>query len=265
MHWRFDPLFSIEVHHSKYDVTSSEAEDGFRPPVDSFALEATRATAARLRAMGWIFKARPGACTVFGEKVFDAGGTPHLRAWPAPDEGLSFWLRLKDATLLNETKPYVLASKPQLVPNENLPAFSGRSRMLYFDSHETYAAAEGQLHLGAARVGSSSLASIAPPAFSLRLAHDEVRQVTLTPLRTAGESFGFSVPSGARAVSIELPEAAYRLEQQPGGQAETIVLNAEQPTGNVLGMVRIFAAEDGAWEPVRRYIISFERADYQEL
>jgi hypothetical protein len=262
MHWRFDPLFSIEVHHSKYDVTLPAAGDKPRPP---FALEATRATAARLREMGWVFKARAGACTVFGEKVFDAEGTPRLRAWPAPEEGLSFWLRLKDAALLNETKPYVLATKPRIVPNENLPAFSGRSRLLYFDSRETYAAAEGQLYLGAVRVGSSSLASIAPPAFSLSLADDNVRQVALAPLRTAGESFRFSIPSGAKTVPIELPEAAYRLEQQPGGQAETIVLNAEQPTGNILGMVRIFAAEDGAWEPVRRYTIFFEGTDYQEL
>lgn len=248
MHWRFDPLFSIKIVHSKN--VSVSAED--------FSLEPTHATARLMKTLNWIHRAQAGFCTVYGEKVFDADGNTSFRVQPKAEESLAFFLRLNNASLLNETKPYVLASTPEIVPNV-LPTFSGRTRLLYFDNLNPVPVSGGEFSLStSAEVDLDQLASSAPLSFSFDKAKTGVSNLKFTALTPEAVTTQFALHPQLRSAQIDLPENAYRVEQIPGGPTETLVLMAENISGNELGVIRIFPGATG-WEPLRRYRIDFQK------
>ncbi|MCK6692156.1 MAG: hypothetical protein L6Q97_08650 [Thermoanaerobaculia bacterium] len=259
MHWRFDPLFSLTVFHTRY--TSPDPDTGESPRrAPDFTFEPTRATAARLLRLGWVFKAQTGSFAVYGEKVFESNGTAVLRGWPALGEGFTFLLRLNNAALLNETKPYVLDSDPVVVPNPNLPEYSGRSRILYFDNRNPTALPGGELRLTPGTVDEQQLGSKAPSAFDFVNLKPGATALQITPLSPGAVSHTIPVPPGAKSVKIDLPENGYTFGQNVAGFSETIFLSPESLTGNVLGVVRIFEPAGGAWDdPPRRYQIIFEK------
>ncbi|MBK9337285.1 MAG: hypothetical protein IPM98_12200 [Lewinellaceae bacterium] len=260
MHWRFDPLFTIEVYHSKYKTPDPDTGELPRKAPD-FALEPSVSTAGHLLRMGWVFRSQAGGGTVYGEKVFAADGTAALRSLPTPDEGFTFLLRLKNPALLNETKPYVLESKPVLKPNPNLPAFSGRFRLLYFDNRDPVPRPGGELWLTPTPVGVAQFGSAAPAPFTLSCSKTDASEVAFTPLAPAGAVQSFPVDTKTKTVRIDLPENGYQLLHKPGNQAEVLFLTTDLPTGDVLGVVRIFKPSGTAgWEPHRRYQIIFEEA-----
>lgn len=259
MHWRFDPLFSLTVYHTRY--TSPDPDTGESPRrAPDFTFEPTRATAARLLRLGWVFKPQTGSFTVYGEKVFESNGTAVLRGRPAPGEGFTFLLRLNNAALLNETKPYVLDSDPVIVPNTNLPEFSGRARVLYFDNRTPTALPGGELRLTPGTVDVQQLGSKAPAFFDFVNLKPGAAALQVTPLSPGGVSQNIPVPPGATSVKIDLPENGYTFAQSGAGFSETIFLSPEPMTGNTLGVVRIFEPGGGAWDdPLRRYQIIFEK------
>ena len=259
MHWRFDPLFSITVYHTRYANPDPDTGESPRKAPD-FSFEPSRGTAARLHRMGWVFKPQTGSFTVYGEKVFETNGTQVLRGKPAAGEGFTFLLRLNNAALLNETKPFVFDSDPVIVPNTNLPEFSGRSRLLYFDNRVPTLLPGGGLQLTSNTVDEQQFGSKAPSSFDFANLKSGATALHVTPLSLGGVSQSIPIPPGAKSVKINLPENGYTFGQNVAGFSETIFLSPEPLTGNVLGVVRIFEPGGGAWgDSHRRYQIIFEK------
>lgn len=253
MRRRFDPLFSIKVIHSKYQEEDWETKE-IPPVARDFVFEPTPSSALRMKQLGWIFKPRPGACTIFGEKIFAADGTASLRALPATGEGLAFHLRLQNRALLRETKPYARHSQNGIPAP--LPAFSGRMRLLYLDNLNPVAQPAGEFSLCPDYIDEDHLASIALAAFTFTKALPGTRELKFTALSPEGVSYSIPLEPKTKTAFVKLPENTYRLEQQPGGEKETIVLSSDMPAGSVLGIIRIFEPP-GGWEPVKRYRINF--------
>lgn len=259
MHWRFDPLFSLTVYHTRYTAPDPDTGESPRKAPD-FSFEPSRATAARLLRLGWVFKPQTGSFTVYSEKVFEPNGTAVLRGRPAPGEGFTFLLRLNNPALLNETKPYVLDSDPVVVPNPNLPEYSGRSRVLYFDNRNPTTLPGGALRLTPATVDEQQLGSKAPTAFNFVNLKPGATTLQVTALSPGGAAQSFPILPGTQSVEIDLPENGYTFGQTGAGFSETMFLSPEPLTGNVLGVVRIFEPAGGAWDdPPRRYQIIFEK------
>lgn len=260
MHWRFDPLFSLDVYHNKYKNPDPDTNELPRKAPD-FVLEPSRSTAARLLRMGWIAKRHTGGCMVFGEKLFAPDGSAALRQLPAPEEGFTFYLRLKNQELLNQTKPYVLETKPELVPNPSLPPFSGRFRLLYFDNRDPTPRPNGELWLTPAPVSVAQLGSVATIPFTFSNSKTGATEIALTPLAPTGAAQTFQINPATKSVQVNLPENGYHLLHKPGNQTEILFLTSDSAAGEALGIVRIFQPAGAAgWEPHRRYQIIFEEA-----
>lgn len=262
MHWRFDPLFSVAVYHGKYK--NPDPDTGESPPqAPDFALEPSKSAQRRFKSLGWLFKRTAWGWTALGEKAFAADGSARLRCLPAAGEGFSFFLRLRNPALLDETKPFVLEFKPVIVPNPDLPAFSGRARILYFDNlHPTpvhnLPGANNAYWLATA-AGLEQFGSRAPVPFEYT--NPGAAQVTLTPLAPGGRAQTFALDPATHAVKIELPENGYQFVQMPLNRPEILFLTAEMPPPDTLGVLRIFEHPGGnGWEPHRRYRILFEQA-----
>jgi len=248
MHWRFDPLFSIKIVHSKNPLVNAE----------DFDLEPTQGTAQRLKALNWICKSQAGYCTVYGQKVFEANGDAVLRGQASNDESFTFFLNLNNPEILNLTKPYVLSSNPVIVPNPNLPAFSGRTRLLYFDNLNPVPLSGAELSLSTGEVDIDQFASSAPTVFDFDQAKPGVNSLKFTALTPSSTITQINLHPQLHNAQVELEENTYRVDQIPGGPSETMVLMRENVHGNVLGMIRIFPSATG-WEPVRRFRIDFEK------
>lgn len=259
MHWRFDPLFSISVYHTRYTMPDPDTNESPRRAPD-FILEPSRGTAARMFRLGWVAKKGTGSITVYGEKVFDSGGSAKLRASISKEDGLTFLLRLTNPTLLNETKPYVLDSAPVVVPNTNLPEYSGRTRILYFDNLNPTPLPGDVLKLTPNTVDEQQMGSSAPVFFDFTNIKPGATALQVTSLAPAGAAQTFTISPGARSIKVDLPENAYAFEQNPSGFSEKIFLSPEPVESNVIGVVRIFQPVGGAWEDFhRRYQILFEK------
>ena len=253
MHWKFDPFFTIDILHGKYPPPAAGQAD---PPVPSFSVEPTGETRRRLLRMGWVFRPYTGGGggALYAEKMIAPDGTAKLRARPAPDEGFTFIIRLADAALLNQTKPYAK------VPS-TLPAFSGRSRLLYFNNLNAVSTGTDQFSLSAgSAVGLPEFGSRMPTVFIFQATSSSVTQVKMDALIPGGTSQSFPVNSKTRSAAINLPENGYRLTQQPGGAAETLFLTNTALPANSLGVLRIFQPPGADWEPFRRYQILFDKA-----
>lgn len=262
MHWRFDPLFSVAVYHSKYK--NPDPDTGESPPqAPDFELEPSESAARRFKSLGWLFKRTGGGWTVCGEKTFAADGSTRLRCLPAKGEGFSFFLRLRNPALFNETKPFVLEFKPEIVPNPNLPACSGRARILYFDNlHPTpinIPGAENAYWLTPAATGLEQFGSRGPIPFEFSNAG--ATKVVATAFAPGAAAQTFPLDPKTHAVIIDLPENGYQLVHQPSNRSEILFLTAEIPPPDTLGVLRIFEHPGGnGWEPQRRYRILFEQA-----
>jgi len=171
MHWKFDPLFSIQVRHQ----SALNASPGATPDFD---LMPSASTAERMRRLNWVFKAQPDGGLVLGEKIIGSDGLGDFVRQPAADEPFTFLLRLNNPALLHRTAPFavkteeaaavgasaataamfrpgarprslrpgsaletgpstdtpIVAAAAAPAVNDPLPAFSGRGRLLYFDN-----------------------------------------------------------------------------------------------------------------------------------
>lgn len=259
MRWRFDPIFSLDVYHNRYKGPDPDTGELPRRAPD-FVLEPAPATLEHLRRMGWVFKAYIGGGIVYGEKQFEPDGTTVLRQQPEPDEGLSFYLVLNNPALLSATKPFVLETKPQVVPNTNLPAFSGRFRLMYFDNRDPVPRPGGEWWLMPAPVGITQIGSVAPTPFVFPQGKNNTAEVALTALSPGGATATFPLDTTTKTARIDLPENGYLLVQKPGNETETLFLTPNLPNSKVVGVVRIFKPPGANWEPARRYHIVFEEA-----
>ncbi len=271
MHWKFEPFFSIDIFHGKYPPP---AVGQSAPPAPVFSVEPTQNTRARFLRMGWTFKpfAAGGGGTVHAEKVFASDGTAKLRVRPAQDEGFSFLIRLTDNALLNQTKPFMrpptqaeMDAEPDPLkknnpkPNETLPPFSGRARLLYFDNLKAVQVG-GTFPLTAGNtVSIADFGSRFPTAFTFMPVQTTVTQVGIKAYSPGSTVQNFTITSKGMGVEIKLPENGYHFMQQPSNQSETLFLSSETLPADLLGVVRIFQPPNADWEPFRRYQIMFDK------
>ncbi len=284
MHWKFEPLFSIRVLHQRtLDAPPDKTPD--------FDLAPSARTAERMRRLNWMYKAQPGGGIVFAEKIVGPDGQSSFARQPLADEPFTFLLRLNNPALLNYTAPFakkkalmvgppsnmvarpgaiaVAAASEATVPNSDLPSFSGRSRLLYFDN------------LSAVSIPQPNAPPDAPPL--LRLTAGEFaglpefasRGPTLfafAPVSGGAVEFSPLTPSGTPIVALdilpqsqrftaELADNAYRMKQVPGNKSELIYLTGEQLDSSVFGVIRIFnTATLPALDQNRRYTVAFAEA-----
>ncbi len=254
MHWRFDPLFSIAVYHSKYKDSDPETGEVPRKAPD-FVLEPSKRSEALLSGIGWIFKQRSGSCIIYGEKVFSADGSKKLRGLPDQATGFTFLLRLPNGSILNETRPYVLDGQP----NKGLPLIVGRSRLLYFDNLNPTSGSGGELWLTRDPMDLAQFGSSAPVPFDFMHPDSKATSVDFTPLIPGGKPQKIALNTQTRTTEINLPENGYRIAPLPDEYSKILFLSPENITADTLGVVRIFEPP-GGWEPLHRYQILFDKA-----
>ncbi len=250
MHWKFDPFFSIAILRLK----SLSSGSGIPVPLaKAFWIEPTVNTQQRLTGMGWVFKPYPtgGGGKVYAEKIIDADGNAALRSKPAPEEGLTFLLRLSDTSLLKETAPYDAL-------NADLPLFSGRARLLYFDNLNVVADSFDTYQLSKNNsVETDDFGSRNPTQFMFRAGGTQTNTVLMNLLAPNGSASKFDVNPKTKSIEIKLPENGYQLTQQPSGKTETLYLTDETLPVNTIGVLRIFKPPGADWEPNKQYRITF--------
>jgi len=250
MHWKFDPFFSIAILRLKSPSSGSVSPV---PLAKAFWIEPTANTQQRLLDMGWVFKPYPtgGGGRVYAEKTVDPDGNAALRSKPAPEEGLTFLLQLSDATLLKHTAPFD-------AKNADLPSFSGRARLLYFDNLHAVADNFGAYQLSKINaVEAGDLGSRVPAHFMYRPSENQTLKVEMNPLAPNGIPYSFNVNPKTETVEIQLPENGYQLTQKPSGKTETLYLTDETLPVNTIGVLRIFKPPGADWEPNKQYRITF--------
>lgn len=238
MHWRFDPLFSLTVYHSKFDQPVPDTWESPRPAPD-FMIEPTTGTAALLKKNSWLCKQGTGSCVVYAEKIIDAAGNSDYRNAPTAGTAISFVLRLTNNRLLNETKPFVVATGTATAPNKNLPTFSGAGRILYFDNRNVVYGNNAPYPLTAGATDIPNLASRSRLPFVLS-GLNPGSSVSLSALTPSGSTV--AVPSNpvTNSVEIDVPENGYQISGHNGGTAETIYLTNDRLPVDCLGIIRIF-------------------------
>jgi hypothetical protein len=245
MHWKFSPILQFSVHHEKYPPAS--AADPL-PTVGDFSLQPSGHTARRFREMNWVFRPQTGGGLVFAEKPIAPDGSATLRGRPWDQEGFTFFLCLSKPNLLAETRPYTAAV---------WPPFSGRSRVLWMDSLQSVAQADGSFSLsGTHPVDVAQLASRMPSPVHFTAASG-VNQIEVTALATGAAAQVISLNNPSRKAAFDLPENGYRFTQLPANQSETIFFSPETLPKNCLGVCRIYAAAGNLWEPKRHFRIFF--------
>ena len=252
MQWKFEQLFSIQVLHERYLL--DPPNDPATASVD-YSLVPTPATFNRMRRLNWVVKPMPAGIMVFAEFIVKKDGTSIPRGEPLQDEGFSFFMRLHSPSLLQATKPYMVKNGQTVTPNASLPAYSGHSRLLYFDNRAPVTSSDGTLHLTAGEFADvTEFASRAPSPFNYTASQADSTQVEATALLPGNSAVQtFSLNPQTRTARLDLIENAYRLVQKPSNKAEIVCLTSEEVAGNTLGLIRIFNTSQLPWNQSRRY------------
>ena len=281
MHWKFEPLFSIRVLHQR-------ALDAAPDKTPDFDLAPSVGTTERMRRLNWMYKAQPGGGMVFAEKVVGPDGQSSFARQPLADEPFTFLLRLNNPALLDYTAPFtkkkdpivgppsnmvarpgavaVAATAGATVPNNSLPSFSGRGRLLYFDNLSAVSIPQPNapplLRLTAGEfVGLPEFASRGPTPFAFAPASGAAA-VEFSPLTPAGTPIvALDIPAQSQRFTAKVADNAYRMKQVPGNQSELIYLTGEQLDSSVFGVIRIFnTATLPALDQNRHYTVVFAEA-----
>ncbi len=110
--WKYQPLFAFNVVHPVLQNTS-------------FTLEPSRSCYAQLQQAGFIYKHIENGNTVITEKLLLPDGSKKVINRITKPIVLSFLLRCNDLELFKQTTDALQG---------NLPSFSGRGRVFYFDN-----------------------------------------------------------------------------------------------------------------------------------
>jgi hypothetical protein len=266
MKWKFEPILSIRVLHQRMQEVPLVDPDAYTP---EFSVEPSPDTLHYLKRMGWIAKPMPNGIRVFGEKIIREDGSSFYRQAPEDISVLTFLVRLNDHAILEETSPFVLKREP-LEPNEDLPAFSGKSRLLYFDNlsvnvqplpddGEILVLTKGEY------VGEPEFASQAVSPFLMKLSKKDITDVVATSIGPGDKvkEEKIKVPSGSQSVFLELEENAWQITPKPDGEQEQeiIYLSSKPFPEKVFGIIRIFNTETHPLTEFRRFQALFARAE----
>lgn len=254
MHWKFEEIFSIQVLHERY-LLDPPGDPALYAP--DFTLEPSEQTRQRFRRLSWVARPQENGILVFAEKVLDKAGQSFTKAKPSDNEAFTFLLKINQPALLFDTKPFSEGGGP----NPDLPAFSGRGRIFYFDNLNTSTQPDGSLRITAGDFANTAeMASRTPLPFTF--SSPDTTQVELSSLAPGSPaSQTFDLNSKTKSVVLDLPESAYRFVQKPANQSETIYMTTERLNGEVFGVVRIFnSAALPALGQFRRYKALFAKA-----
>jgi len=257
MRWRFDPFISIEVFHQKY--TKTDPDTGMPLPAPDFEMTPTKACQAEMFRLGWIFKQVTGGAKVFIEKIYEPDGVARPRHELTDTVALDFLVRINNPGLLLTTKPF---AAPAGDPPPQLPVFSGRRRMLYFDNRAESSSGAGEIDLtmnGEVRV--ENLASLAPVPFSFPVGFPTLQQLEARQMIAsgpAGTSRNYSLNAQKNTAVLDLPEGPWKVTPQ-SGNSEIIYLDSSLMYENFLAIIRIFKSPGLGWDAQKKYKLLFSK------
>lgn len=253
MHWKFEEMLSVSVLHQRYVERPPVDPGGYQP---EFALAPSPETRQRFQRLGWLSKSMANGILVFAEKTVRQDGTEFIKGSPEPLEFFTFYLKLNQPSLLNETRPFA-----------NPPKYSGRSRLLYFDNLNPTLIGPpngpqlirltAETYVGLPEFGSRGLTP-----FRFATSASTVTNVTATAISPAvpPASESFNVKEGARTVELDLPEDAWRVKEEPAGEPEILYLSQKPLPPDVFGLIRIYNTEALPLNQYRRFQALFARA-----
>lgn len=257
MRWRFDPFINIAVFHQKYTKVDPLTAQPF--PAPDFELTPTTACRTQLQRLGWVFKQTRGEAKVYVEKIYEADGIARPRHDLKETVALDFLLRLTNPDLLRITKPFAAPAGDQ---PPQLPAFSGRRRILYFDNRTESSSGAIEIDLtmnGEVRV--DNLASLAPVPFTFPAGFPALQQLEARQMIAsgpAGTSQNYSLSAQKPVAILELPPGPWRITPQ-SGNSETIYLDSGLMYENFLALIRIFKTPGQGWTSLKKYKILFSK------
>ena len=224
---------------------------------------------------------------VFAEKTIGPDGQSTFARKPGADEPFTFLLRLNNPALMNYTVPFAkkagvtqpsgnmrvrggavaeVGQDSAIIPNNDLPSFSGRGRLLYFDNLLAVSIPQPNapplLRITAGDfVGLPELASRGPTPFNFAPVKGSTA-VEFSPLVPSGTPVVMlDIPAQSQSFVAKVPDNAYRMKQMPGNQSELIFLTDEQLDSSVFGIVRIFNLSAlPVLDQNRRYTVVFAEA-----
>lgn len=263
MHWKFEEILSISVFHQ--DTEESPPLD-FMGYIPEFTLIPSAKTRSRFGRLGWYAKPFKGGLTVFAEKIVRADGTAFLKGKAKQNEAFEFFLKLTRPDILNKTAPFVKKENNKAIPNDDLPAFSGKNRLLYFDNLNaenigTLDKPVYRLTLGD-YANLAELGSRATTPFVFPLESGNTSNVTATAINPGAveDPKSFGPKAGAKAVVLDLEENAWTINQEPSGTSEVLYLTRKAIPSDVFGVIRIFNTEAIPLTAFRRFKALFARA-----
>lgn len=263
MHWRFEPIFSLKVLHQ--NVVD-------QPPVDpanyiyEFDVVPARESLNRFRQLGWTTKSVDGGLLIFAEKTVREDGSDFIRRSPLPDEVFTFYLQLNRPGVLSTTQPFAKTDNGQVIPNDQLPYFSGQGRIVYLQSLEASIITDNNnetIHRLTADefIDTAELASRGVTPFLFRT-EDAIRnRVVATPVQVNGADHQetFELPATVRTVQLPLAESAWQIEQQPQGSTELMYMTERPLPAKVFGVIQVFNTGEWIFNQFRQYQALFAR------
>lgn len=259
MHWKFEKMFEIKVTHEH--LTGVPKDPATDPP--AFTVQPTLSTLVRFKKMNWMVRPTRNGLMVFAERITRTDGTLNAPKKPQKDEQLAFVIGLNRPSLLKVTKPYMISAVPDPKPNDHLPAFSGRARLLYLNNLNATPQPDGSLRITQGPfVDEPEFASRAPTTFDFAAAQAGVSSVEATAiLPNPPTAISFAFRPAASKVQVELAENAYKMVQKPTGAAlgERMFLTNEALPDNTLGIVSIFDVPSAPIDQNKTFHLAFAK------
>jgi hypothetical protein len=259
MHWKFERMFTIKVMHEGLPTQPKDEAT----TVPAFTLKPTTASLQRMKKLNWVARPIWNGLVVFAERNVRTDGTPMPPHKPSADEHLAFTIELNTPGLLKKTKPYMKIAVPGPVPNDQLPNFSGRGRLLYFNnlnavplSTDTFRITQEDF------VAEPEFASRAPTSFDFTAAQVGVATVeakALLPNPPPVQSFAFK--PAASKTQVELANNAYEMVQKPSApeKREIMYLTNETLPEKTLGIVSIFDIASAPIDQNKTFQLAFAK------
>lgn len=263
MHWKFEERFSIRVWHQQMlDKT----------PVDpanyayEFAVVPTTATRARFQQLGWIIKIEADRTWVLEERTIKADGSSFARGIPAPSEAFQFYLQLRQPSVMAYTRPFAKLDNGAIVPDKNLPRYSGQGPFIYLDNRDTVAetADDGEaIHrlTAGTHVDVADFGSRGNTPFLFRTEAATRNKVIAKQVLADGhgDPVEYPVASPARSVVMDLPASAWQITQQPLGNTELLYLSDTPLPPKTVGIIQIFNTDEWPQGQFRSFQALFTR------
>jgi len=247
--WRYDILFNFRFYYTK------ELKPG------TFVIVPSKECSNTLKKHNLIFKSTENGAMIISEKHIISESNCEAVWKLNQTKAFTFILVLKDLMLFPNISPY--SSNPE----DKLPDYYGKTRILYFDNLDMDNKIDNLTNpttksLNIAKnetVGIEDLASVIPNKLAFRKTNG-ISQVNLKPVKPgSNQNLEFQLTDQKPIANVSLETGAYELELIGSGKPkETIFVGSELSGSSVFGIIQIYKDQTIDYNTSIQYEIHFK-------